>query len=606
MLASATAGPVTRLKSSDAAGLVGILQANFNLTKLRPPQRKPIKAIIDNADVFCCLPTGAGKSLCYMFPALTVSRGITLVISPLIALMADQLKFLHQRNIPAHELHSALAPKTRAEIMADIVSPCPKTRLLYVTPELVATERFRSVLRRIHANGNLVHCDKIADALSREGVPSAAYHAGLSSAERTRVQSEWTAGRVPVIAATISFGMGIDKADVRFVVHWSMPKSLEAYFQESGRAGRDGLKSHCRIYASQDERDKMSFLVSNEARRLIVGEKAADTTDPAMLGDMDYWNSPLEGDSVARGGRSIPSSSAPASTKDSERSSAERQAAAMRSAFEAMVGYCAGVSCRHVLIASYFAGNRSQLPAASPAADDNSEKIDAHTLCNGMCDACTNQNAVATKAAMFSSRIGSYTSGSSNSSASAAKGMVALPRFDGGFTSASTYYARGGGGGGEDDDGGSVSMASLSRQKRRQEQEADRDKQELKRFLTEGRVERTVRHEDARPDTRLLDANNHTHIPFLLVTVREACFAKLLDAYTANYLSQLETKSSSLDAGVQEQLASLTADVEFSAFRGCSQVNTYKARVFKRVREVADATLRGVPYDGPVDTTPAS
>ncbi|ODN03573.1 ATP-dependent DNA helicase Q5 [Orchesella cincta] len=150
--------------------------------------------------------------------------------------------------------------------------------------------------------------DHVAEILTKKGMLTKAYHAGLKTSERELVQDEWMKGEVPVITATISFGMGVDKGSVRFVAHWLPPQSVAGYYQESGRAGRDGKKSFCRIYYSKSERDSVAFLIK----------------------------------------------------QDSAKSKKETQAKAAMEAFEAMVRYCQEPSCRHNFFAKYFGDSKVQ------------------------------------------------------------------------------------------------------------------------------------------------------------------------------------------------------------------------------------------------------
>ncbi|KAG5263135.1 hypothetical protein AALO_G00282960 [Alosa alosa] len=150
-------------------------------------------------------------------------------------------------------------------------------------------------------------CEEVAHKLTKLGVQAKPYHAGLKSADRLQAQTDWTEGKVPVIVATISFGMGVDKANVRFVAHWNLAKSLASYYQESGRAGRDGLPSCCRTYYSHRDQEQMAFLISKEVARKQAKRGAEKEQDKAALKD-----------------------------------------------FTAMVSYCAQEECRHATISKFF------------------------------------------------------------------------------------------------------------------------------------------------------------------------------------------------------------------------------------------------------------
>jgi ATP-dependent DNA helicase RecQ len=325
-----------------------LLRARFDHAAFRVAQLRVLGPLLTGRSVLAVLPTGAGKSLCYQLPAL-MADGLTLVVSPLISLMQDQVAALRRRGIAAAYLNSLLAPEERRTTLDTALSG--SLALLYCAPErlsalvravsragrdvsLLAVDEahcivewgneFRPVYRRLDRfryllgnpvtialtgsatpaareeilrvlripdadvvvtsfdRPNLTFCvERVRDdrhrfarvreltrgvngtvivyaptrrltelvtrALRRMGMPAAPYHAGLDAATRHRVLRAFLAGRAPVIVATSAFGMGIDKADVRRVLHWGPPRTLEAYYQEAGRAGRDGRRAECVI-----------------------------------------------------------------------------------------------------------------------------------------------------------------------------------------------------------------------------------------------------------------------------------------------------------------------------------------------------------------------
>jgi ATP-dependent DNA helicase RecQ len=330
------------------------LQENFAFSAFRPGQKAAIDCLLVGRSALAVFPTGGGKSLCYQLPALLLD-GLTLVISPLIALMKDQVDALRQRGIMAARLDSSIGPAEAQAIYRQLADGSLK--LLYIAPERLANERFlnrlqgrpiallaideahcisewghnfrpeylklaqlakelkvgrvlaltatatpevaadirrafdiaeddqiRTSFHRPNLHLTVSPCpaperrqrllqrlrerppgpsivyvtlqktaEEIAAFLGAEGVAARAYHAGMETGERTAVQDTFMAGDLQVVVATIAFGMGIDKADIRAIYHYNLPKTLENYMQEIGRAGRDGQDAHCEILACADD-----------------------------------------------------------------------------------------------------------------------------------------------------------------------------------------------------------------------------------------------------------------------------------------------------------------------------------------------------------------
>ncbi|MBL3904602.1 DNA helicase RecQ [Bifidobacterium longum] len=412
----------------------------FGYDSFRPGQQGIVEALLAGRDVLGVMPTGAGKSVCYQIPA-ALSPGMTLVISPLISLMRDQVDALNDLGLPAAFINTTQTPDEQAMVFAQAAAG--QIKLLYVAPERLETGRFRDFAARTPISliavdeahcvsqwgqdfrssylgigdfiaglpqrppvgaftatatervrrdivgllglrnpavtvtgfdrpnlyfdvvkletkykaawvaryvadhpdeSGIVYCatrkttEALADTLNQMGHPAVAYHGGMSPDAREVAQRDFITDKVPVVVATNAFGMGIDKSNVRYVIHHNLPESIEAYYQEAGRAGRDGEPSRCTLLWNESD------IVTR--RRLL---------------DNDYENERLT----------------------PEEQEIVRQS--KRRLLDGMVGYCRTTDCLHRYMTRYF-GQELSPNAGSAAGED----IAADSSQSGRCGACSN------------------------------------------------------------------------------------------------------------------------------------------------------------------------------------------------------------------------
>lgn len=282
------------------------LRQYFGHSDFRRGQRKLIEAVLGGRDVLGVMPTGGGKSMCYQIPALCLG-GTTLVISPLISLMKDQVAALTDAGVPAGYINSSLSGEELRDVYRRAYSG--EYRLLYVAPERLGAPGFVKLAQTISIpliavdEANCISqwgqdfrpsyleiadfidalpqrpvtaaVERVCQSLQDAGIPATRYHAGLDEEERRRNQDDFQFDRRTVMVATNAFGMGIDKSNVSYVIHYNMPKSLEAYYQEAGRAGRDGEPADCILLFAPADVETARFLIDNGGSDALSEEEAA-------------------------------------------------------------------------------------------------------------------------------------------------------------------------------------------------------------------------------------------------------------------------------------------------------------------------------------------
>ena len=587
--------------------------------------------------MFVSMPTGSGKSLVYQLPAVAAGPSkVTIVVSPLIALIKDQMEHLAKRKIIAESINSKMGEKERRRVLDDLRCQAPNTRMLYVTPEQCATPTFQSLLERLVRYGKLgyfvvdeAHCvsqwghdfrpdylklgnlrrltgsapwaaltatantqvvediianlslrpghktfklpcfrsnlfydvvfkdnvanelqdlaqfirkalfddlenekrdsslgcgivycrtreetETLASGLTKQGILCKAYHAGLKDRDRSGVQEDWMDGKVPVITATVSFGMGVDKATVRFVAHWSVSQSVAAYYQESGRAGRDGRDSWARIYYSRRDTEIITFLLNKEL-----------------------------GASKSEHGK-------------------KKKEAGIKS-FELMVKYCEGVSCRHGVFSKFFG--------------------DSAPKCGQRCDVCKDRKSVESSVDKFKQSMNSkwhYKTGAFSVNGDTGD------MYGGGREGTKREW-----GGGEDDEGGDGGRGREKRAK------TELDNAIKKQFdLRKGKK--------SRPEDEIRVKEKNNSLSFARVKAAEFTSGKIagLDVKTReDYLGLIETSltknydDTKESGGLRLQgpdILDAAIEAEYSVFTTNKVVTMYRKKVAVLIYGIKGATKK--------------
>ncbi|KAM8708388.1 hypothetical protein ACLKA7_015373 [Drosophila subpalustris] len=601
-------------------------------------QEQAVKcAVKRKQDLYVSMPTGSGKSLCFQLPGLMCENQLTIVFSPLLALIKDQIDHLAKLKVQADSLNSKMSSKERERVIMDLRAIKTNIKFLYITPEQAATKFFQELLHSLHRHKKLAyfavdeahcvsqwghdfrpdylklgelrakypdvvwlaltataskevrediykqlrlrqpvaqfctpsfrsnlyydivyknsieddfhhlaefaqHClgneeqfksvpkpqrgcgiiycrtrdqvERVAVGVSKQGVGAVAYHAGLKTAERTEVQEAWMRGDKPIICATNSFGMGVDKPSVRFVIHWDVPQNVAAYYQESGRAGRDGLQSYCRLYYGREDVRSIRFLLQHDAQR------ARGRADRELL---------------------------------TER--AQRQ-------FERIAEFCEQTRCRHKLFADYFG--------------------DPAPACTAQCDVCKRPKQ-ALKALETFQRLCMDATFKSHISLQDCADLYEGGRA--GSKRAAQDY------GDEDSDDAGESHATQSKRAKKETEDFIREQFKLRKQI---KAARQLEQETHTQISRVRQAQStETKIAGLQLTQREKYLDAIIDALKANVQScEKDTEQQPRSVLRHNDYEAVGVDLEYEVFQKQRVVNMYRHALAKQLSIIKQQTSK--------------